>query len=163
MSCSFLVVSPFSFSSRITSELRGFLLLWSFDMTTRDMNLHFISWNLKGANEPIKCNNEKLKQLRDTFFLQETQLKAFKAFMHRQMISYVLTLSKAENSELEAITKEILRVDNMDTLTPIPALFKECLQLQSKFDLLSTSKTQKQLLLVKQHFFFRPRIGWEGY
>ena len=84
---------------------------------------------------------------------RRTLWEAFKAFMRGQIISYVSTLKKAEGAELKAITKEIFRIDNLYASAPAPALYKERLQLQSKFDLISTSKTQKQLFLAKQRFF----------
>ena len=46
-------------------------------MMTRGKKLRLISWNLKGANQPMKCNKvmTHLKQLGgDVFFLQETHL-----------------------------------------------------------------------------------------
>lgn len=73
--------------------------------------------------------------------------------MRGQIISYVSTLKKAEREESEALTREILRIDSLYALAPTPALYKERLQLQSKFDLYSTSKTQEQLFLAKQRFF----------
>lgn len=82
-----------------------------------------------------------------------TLWETFKAFMRGQIISYVSTLKKAERAESEALTKEIFRIDNLYASAPTPALYKERLQLQSKFDLLSTRKTQKQLFLAKQRFF----------
>lgn len=54
--------------------------------------------------------------------------------------------------ESEALTKEIFRTDKLYATAPTPALYKERLQLQSKFDLLSLSKTQKQLFLAQQRF-----------
>lgn len=71
--------------------------------------------------------------------------------MRGQIISYVSNLKKAERAELESLNKEIARIDSLHASAP--TLYKESLQLQSKFDLLSTSKTQRQLFLAKQHFF----------
>ena len=82
-----------------------------------------------------------------------TLWETFKAFMRGQIISYVSSLKKAERAESESLIKEIFRIDNLYATAPTPALYKERLQLQSKFDLLSTSKTQKQLILTRQRFF----------
>ena len=79
--------------------------------------------------------------------------EAFKAFMRGQIISYVSSLKKAERVESETLIKEIFKIDKLYATAPTPALYIERLQLQSKFDLLSTSKTQKQLFLAKQRFF----------
>lgn len=83
---------------------------------------------------------------------RRTLWETFKAFMRGQIISYVSNLKKAERAELESLNKEIARIDGFHASAPTPALYKERLQLQSKFDLLSTSKTQRQLFLAKQHF-----------
>jgi len=77
---------------------------------------------------------------------------AFKAFTRGQIISYVSTLKKAERAECEVFTKEIFKIDHLYAAASTPALYKERLQLQSKFDLIYTSKTQKQLFLAKQRF-----------
>lgn len=73
--------------------------------------------------------------------------------MRGQIISYVANLRKAERIETESLTKEILRIDHLYALSPTPALYKEQIQLQSKFDLITTNRIQKQLFAVKQHFF----------
>lgn len=82
-----------------------------------------------------------------------TLWETFKAFMRGQIISYVSSMTRAERAESETLIKEIFKIDNLYATAPTPALYKERLQLQSKFDLLSTSKTQKQLFLTKQRFF----------
>lgn len=84
---------------------------------------------------------------------RRTLWETFKAYMRGQAISYVSTLNRTEAAELIAITNDISRVDNLYAAAPTPTLYKERLQLQSKFDLLSTSKTQKQLFMAKQRFF----------
>ena len=70
---------------------------------------------------------------------RRTLWDTFKAFMRGQSISYVSTLKKAEREESEALTREIFRIDSLYALAPTPALYKERLHLQSKFDLYSTS------------------------
>ena len=78
-----------------------------------------------------------------------TLWETFKAFKRGQIISYVSTLKKAEREESEALTREIFRINSLYALAPTPAFYKERLQLQSKFDLYATSKTQEQLFLAK--------------
>lgn len=63
-----------------------------------------------------------------------------------QIISNVSTLDS------ESLTKEIFRINNLYALAS-PALYKEHLLIQSKFDLLLTMKTQKLLFPAKQLFF----------
>lgn len=82
-----------------------------------------------------------------------TLWETFKAYMRGQIISYVSSLKRAERAESETLIKEIFKVDHLYARAPTPALYKERLQLQSKFDLLSTSKIQKQLFITKQRFF----------
>ena len=79
--------------------------------------------------------------------------------MHGQIISHVSTLKKTEGEESEAPTREIFRFDSLYALAPTPALYKEHLQLKSKFDLFSTSKTQEQLFLAKQFFESGDKAG----
>lgn len=69
---------PFFFGSGVTSGL-GNLWLFLYDMMAQGRNLHFISWNLKGANQPIKHNKvmNHSKHLKgDIFFLQEAHLRS---------------------------------------------------------------------------------------
>lgn len=88
-----------------------------------------------------------------------TLWETFKVFMCGQIISYVSTQKRAGRVESE-VTKEIFRIDNFYASAITPALYNDSLQLQSKFDLLSTSKTQKQLFLAKQCFFeFGDKVG----
>lgn len=82
-----------------------------------------------------------------------TLWETFKAYMRGQIISYVSNLKKLERAELESITKEISKIDKLYAVAPTSALYKERLQLQSKFDLLTTSKVQKQLFLIRQRYF----------
>lgn len=82
-----------------------------------------------------------------------TLWETFKAYMRGQAISYVSTLNKTERAELTVIADDICRVDGLYASAPTPALYKERLQLQAKFELLSTYKTQKQLFVTKQRFF----------
>ena len=74
--CVFVLCSPlFSLAQELHRPVESSLFLY--DMTALGKNLRFISWNLKGANQPIKRNKvmTHLKQLRgDIFFLQETHL-----------------------------------------------------------------------------------------
>lgn len=66
---------------------------------------------------------------------------------------HVSTLQKVKRVESEALTKEIFRFDTLYASGPTPVIYKECLYFLSKYDLLYTSKTQKQLFLSKQRFF----------
>lgn len=51
-----------------------------------------------------------------------------------------------------SFTEETFRINNLYA-SASPALYNERLQIQSKFDLLLTMKTQKLLFLAKQCFF----------
>lgn len=63
--------------------------------------------------------NDSLEILRG--ILWET----FKAFMRSQIISYFSNLNRAGRVELEALTKEIFRIDSLYASTPTPALYKK--------------------------------------
>lgn len=75
-----VLFSPlFSLAQKSRQAVESYSSLFLYDMTTRGKNLHFISWNLKNANQVIKRNKvmTHLKQLRgDIFFLRETHLCA---------------------------------------------------------------------------------------
>ena len=72
--------------------------------------------------------------------------ESLKAFLRGQIISYSANLSKQHNLKISRLTKSILNLDHQYALHPTPELYKERLNLQTEFDLLTTKQEEHMLL-----------------
>lgn len=79
--------------------------------------------------------------------------ETFKAYIRGQTISFISHLKKSERTKMAEIPAEIWNLDTQLAWNPIAALYKRRLLLQSQYDILASSKVEKQLLHTRQHFF----------
>lgn len=72
--------------------------------------------------------------------------ETLKAYIRGQIISFSSHLYKTRRAELERLSKAILDLDRQYASTPSPELYKQRLNLQSEFNLLSTNEAERLLL-----------------
>lgn len=72
--------------------------------------------------------------------------ETFKAVIRGEIIAYSASNNKIRQMRKQELTKAILELDHKYSTSPDPLLYKERISLQSEYNLLSTSETERQLL-----------------
>lgn len=70
-----------------------------------------------------------------------------------EIISYTSTLNKKRKQKLDNLIDSIRRVDYLNSTSPSPELYKERLNLQVQYNLLSTNKTEWYLSRSKGYIY----------
>lgn len=78
---------------------------------------------------------------------------ALKAFLRGQIISYSANMKKKASTERFELTKQIKEIDLQYAQSKNPELYKKRIELQARFDLLSTHSIEQQLLKSKSKFY----------
>lgn len=78
---------------------------------------------------------------------------ALKAFLRGQIISYSANMKKKASTERLELTKQIKEIDLQYAQSKNPELYKKRIELQARFDLLSTHSIEQQLLKSKSKFY----------
>lgn len=72
--------------------------------------------------------------------------QTLKVVIRGDIISYTSMVNKARKQELEQLLSSIFDIDRQYSASPTPELYKNKLDLQTKYDLLSSEKTRLCLL-----------------
>ena len=78
---------------------------------------------------------------------------ALKAYLRGQIISYTVSMKKKASKERQDLANQIKSIDQQYALVKDAKLYKLSLELQTKYDLLSTYQVQRQLLMSKSLFY----------
>lgn len=78
---------------------------------------------------------------------------ALKAFLRGQIISYSANMKKKASTERLNLAKQIQDIDLQYAQSKNPELYKKRIELQTRFDLLSTHSVERQLLKSKGKFY----------
>lgn len=76
-----------------------------------------------------------------------TLWETFKAYLRVMIISYISGTNKANKLKLNAILTDLQTLDCQYAADPNKDLYKECLHLQTEFNLLTTNNAEALLLL----------------
>lgn len=79
--------------------------------------------------------------------------ETLKAFLRGQIISYSAKLRKNHNAKLEQLTNDILNLDRVLASSPSKDLFKQRLNLQTEFNLLSTKHIENLIFKTQSRTF----------
>lgn len=79
--------------------------------------------------------------------------ESLKAYLRGQIISYSSYADKTHRAKLDKLAKAILDLDHIYAAAPTPDLYKQRLNLQSEFDLLSTKDAERLLLHSRATYF----------
>lgn len=72
--------------------------------------------------------------------------QTLKVVIRGDIISYTSKVNKARKQEQEQLISSIFDIDRQYSASPTPELYKNKLDLQSKYELLSSEKTERILL-----------------
>lgn len=76
-----------------------------------------------------------------------------KVYLRGQIIAYSSTIRKEKNSKLHDIPQQILDIDSKYAQSPAPDLYKECLRLQTEYNLLSTDEATCFILKSRHNIY----------
>lgn len=79
--------------------------------------------------------------------------ETLKSYLRGQIISYSVHSGKRLNSRLIELTAAISDLDQKCALNPAPELFKQRIDLQAEFDLISTKGAERLLLLSRGSYY----------
>ena len=79
--------------------------------------------------------------------------ETLKVELRGQIISFSASRNKKRKQRQEELIDSILKIDHQYSTTPTPELYKEKLNLKAKYDLLSTGKTEHNLLRSRAFFY----------
>lgn len=78
---------------------------------------------------------------------------ALKAYLRGQIVSYTVNMKRKANKERQELANQIKETDLQYAQHSDPELYKKRVELQTKFDLLSTHHIERQLLKSKSQFY----------
>lgn len=130
-------------------------------MTLSDLPVAERHWRF---NSTLLSNNDFVKFMEEqvTFFFdtnassETTSLTiwdALKAYLRGQIISFSASMKKRAQKERIDLSIQIKEVDQRYAQTKSPELYKKRVELQTRFDLLSTHSIERQLLQSKSLFY----------
>lgn len=126
------------------------------DLPAAERHWRFNS-TLLSNNDFVKFLEEQITFFFDTNVSSETSSltiwDALKAYLRGQIISFSANMKKRAQKERLELSDQIKEVDRRYAQIRTPELYKKRVELQTRFDLLSTHSAERQLLQSKSLFY----------